>query len=296
MFGRWIRAGNRFHQEVLGMNRRNIQCVYPWNPRKWYMLADDKIQTKAWLQELQIPVPRTLRVLEAFGEIVTFLEEAPRMPPFVIKPARGRGGMGIWIVQSWNPEIQKFQIGTRTYRTLDDMREHLASILFGNFSWGRRDRVLIEEKIHPHPFFREIFPEGVPDIRIIVFHAQPVMAMLRMPTVASRGRANLHQGGVGVGIDLKSGQLQDVYFRRRYIPCHPDTGVPVRGKHLPFWRECLHIARTLGMHSPLKYLGIDIIIQSVGPVVMEINVRPGLEIQNVNRTGLWKRIQQVRQE
>ncbi|HBZ98517.1 MAG TPA: alpha-L-glutamate ligase-like protein, partial [Pseudomonas sp.] len=40
----------------------------------------------------------------------------------------------------------------------------------------------------------------VPDIRIIVLMGYPIMAMLRLPTRQSGGKANLHQGAIGVGV------------------------------------------------------------------------------------------------
>ena len=57
--------------------------------------------------------------------------------------------------------------------------------------------------------------EGVPDIRIVVFNGYPVMAMLRLATHASDGKANLHQGAVGVGLALDSGRcLNAVQYGR----------------------------------------------------------------------------------
>ena len=43
----------------------------------------------------------------------------------------------------------------------------------------------------------------------------------------------------------------------------------------------------ISRQSPLGYLGVDLVVDAkLGPQVLEINVRPGLEIQNVNAMGL----------
>jgi len=39
----------------------------------------------------------------------------------------------------------------------------------------------------------------------------------------------------------------------------------------------------------LGYMGIDFVIdERYGPQILEVNVRPGLEIQNINGAGLRK--------
>lgn len=85
----------------------------------------------------------------------------------------------------------------------EEIEHHISSILSGLYSLGgHRDRVLIEYRVTPDQIFKSISYEGVPDIRIIVLMGYPVMAMLRLPTRQSGGKANLHQGAIGVGVDL----------------------------------------------------------------------------------------------
>ena len=61
------------------------------------------------------------------------------------------------------------------------------------------------------------------------------MAMLRLPTKASNGRANLHQGGIGTGVDLDTGRTNHAVQRNRVVDHHPDTGVPLVGRVVPYW-------------------------------------------------------------
>ena len=49
----------------------------------------------------------------------------------------------------------------------------------------------------------------------------------------------------------------------------------------------MDIAYNCARAIPLGYIGIDICIdQALGPLVLEVNGRPGLEIQNVQQEGL----------
>ena len=56
---------------------------------------------------------------------------------------------------------------------------------------------------------------------------------------------------------------------------------------IPYWAEMLDVSRRTSELFPLDYLGVDIILdRAKGPMVMEINVRPGLAIQLANQKGL----------
>ena len=119
------------------------------------------------------------------------------------------------------------------------------------------------------------------------------MAMLRMPTSKSEGKANLHQNGVGIGVNMKNGTLTQVYDGKRYTDYHPDNEVEVNGKKIPYWFTMLQLAKKTAQAFPLDYLGIDLVIDKIkGPQIMEVNVRPGLGIQLVNKCGLQSTLKQ----
>lgn len=272
---------------VMGINERNLRLVYPLNPREHFHLADDKVTTKRILEEHGIPVARQLLVIERIGDIDTQWREMPRVP-CCVKPARGSGGGGILVM---DPGEGATWLKGRKAVAPAVIRRHLGNILFGVFSFGSDDVVLVEEKIVPHHFFTDIYPAGVADLRVIVKEGETLMAMLRIPTDKSDGRANLHQGAVGVGVDLETGQLTEGYDGKRYHRVHPDSKRTLGGLSLPFWQTTRDICQRVFDAFPLDYLGIDIAYdESRGPLVLEINVRPGLQIQNVNRTGLKTRI------
>ena len=117
------------------------------------------------------------------------------------------------------------------------------------------------------------------------------MAMVRLPTQASRGRANLHQGAVAAGIELHSGRTLGGVCQSRIIDVHPDTRQPIQGLVIPYWTQLLGAAVRLATHLEMGYVGIDFVLdENRGPIVLEANARPGLAIQLANRTGLLHRL------
>jgi len=278
---------------ILGINRRNLQLIYRHNPRSGFPVVDDKVKTKEVLSQAGVPVPRTIRVIDSFLAARRSLAELAREPTFVVKPARGHAGGGVLIVASdpaggWR---------TPSGRRLDagEMLQHLGDILFGVYSLGRTDdRALVEERVNPHPFFREIYARGIADIRIILFREQPVMSMLRIPTDASDGKANLHQGAMAVRVSLSDGRTGPGVYRGKPVTRHPDTGAPVSDQVLPFWNELVAHARTAARAVPLKYVGVDLVIdEALGPLILEVNARPGLQIQVINGAGLVPAVESV---
>lgn len=277
-----IRKWKNLHANVLGINERNLRLVYRLNERKDYKLADDKIITKQILIDAGVPVAELIGLIKHVGNIAQKWAEADKRS-CAIKPANGRGGGGILIIDYRDGQWYK---GDRIISDRE-IHRHMANIIFGVYGFGNDDRVLIEEKIVPHHSLLEIYPKGVADLRIIAKEGRFVQAMLRIPTAKSDGRANLHQGALGVGVDLNTGRTTSAYDGRNYIDTHPDSGVALRGIILPFWAASLEVAKATADAFPLKYLGIDIAYdEQKGPLVLEVNVRPGLEIQNVNQQGM----------
>ena len=272
--------------EILGINERNVSLIYPNNDRKYYKLADDKVLTKHLLQKHFIDCAKTYAVIERVGDIQQKWQTITTYKSIAIKPANGSGGGGIKILRK-NTNNQWCCYGMPVDE--EQIFLHMASIIMGRYSLGSDDRVLIEECIEPHPFFYEIYPEGVPDFRVILLNEKPLMAMLRVPTDQSDGKANLHQGGLGIGIDMEKGKLQYGYDGKNYFKTHPNNNNEIFGKRIPYWEQILAISVRVAKHFPLQYLGVDIVIdKNHGPLIMEVNVRPGLGIQMANREGLKK--------
>lgn len=278
---------------LLGMNRRNLEYIFGYNPRHFYPLVDDKLKTKQLAQQAGIAIPSLYQVIKyqyQVKQLATLLEP---YPDFVIKPAHGSGGDGILIIEQHHE--QRYRKVNGEIMSLFELQHHISSILGGLYSLGGQvDSTLIEYRIRFDPVFADISYQGVPDIRIIVFQGVPVMAMLRLPTRQSQGKANLHQGALGVGIDLATGETNSAVQANHQIEAHPETGKALRGVQIPHWDAMLLTAARCYELTGLGYIGADFVLdKDKGPLMLELNARPGLNIQIANRAGLLPRLQQV---
>ncbi len=279
---------------VLGINARNIDLVAELNSPVLIRAANDKLETKRRLETHQVPTPKTIAVLTVVADLdaqVAVLREAGS---FAMKPAHGAGGNGIILVRAFDGEV--FHTLSGETLNLERMRAHVRDVVNGLYSGGdEADAVLIEALIEPDDFSRSLYRDGIADIRILMCRGEVLAAMLRIPTATSGGKANLHQGGAGFGIDLESGQLLGGVHLGQAIEIHPDTGERLTDRHVPDWSRVLAVARAAQVALPLGYTGIDVCLdRRLGPIVLEVNARPGLEIQNALGKGLVPRIAALR--
>ncbi|MGH8658724.1 MAG: alpha-L-glutamate ligase-like protein [Gammaproteobacteria bacterium] len=277
------------------MNSRNSDFIMRYNQRSLYPLVDDKLQTKKLAVDAGMAVPELYGVISSPHDIRRLPAILKGRTRFVIKPANGSSGDGIIVVKGvQNGRYQKFSGQLLDQEEID---YHMSSTLNGLYSLGGQlDRVIIEYCVRPDPLFRAVSYQGVPDIRIIVFLGHPVMAMARLPTRASSGKANLHQGAIGVAIDLATGTTLGGVWKNGTIKEHPDSGKPVSGITIPYWDEILLLAARCYELSRLGYVGVDVVIdRNLGPLILELNARPGLNIQIANQRGLVHRLRLVEQ-
>ncbi len=278
---------------VLGINRRNRDYVLAHNPRRLYPRVDDKLETKRLAQQAGIAVPDLYGVVSIVHQIRELPSLLSGREDFVIKPAGGSGGNGVLVVTGRMGEA--FRTAGGELATLEDLEFHVSNILSGAYSLGGHpDRAMIEYRVRFDPVFEAISYQGVPDLRFIVFLGVPVMAMVRLPTRASQGKANLHQGAIGAGIDLATGRTGTAVWRDEVIARHPDTGESVSGVEVPHWKELLRLAASCWELVGLGYIGVDIVLDcDLGPLMLELNARPGLQVQIANGAGLLPRLRLV---
>ena len=278
---------------VLGINRRNAEYVRLWNPRRLYPLVDDKLRTKELAIAAGMPVPELYAVVSAQHDIRDLREALEGREQFVVKPARGSGGNGILIITGTRGDLYRKSSGAMM--DWGELDHHISNALSGLYSLGgQRDRVLVEYFVQTEPELERISYRGVPDIRLIVYRGYPVMAMIRLPTHLSDGKANLHLGAVGVGIDLSTGVTLRGVQGIEIVETHPDTGNRLAGLEIPHWDRILKMAAESFEMTGLGYLGVDIVLdQKHGPLILELNARPGLAIQIANSSGLHVRLELV---
>lgn len=278
---------------MLGLNGRNANYTLVYNPRRLYPLVDDKLLTKELAIRAGIAVPKLYGVVRIEHQIAELTDFLKAYRDFVVKPAQGSGGDGILVITSRTKGLYRKANGTLMDPA--ELQHHVSNILSGMFSLGgHSDKALIEYRVRFDPVFEAISHQGVPDVRILVFCGVPVMSMVRLPTRMSDGKANLHQGAIGAGIDIATGRSLTAVWRNDIVEEHPDTGNPVTDVQIPQWPRLLELAARCHELTGLGYIGVDLVLdQELGPLILELNARPGLNIQIANRSGLLKRLRLV---
>jgi len=278
---------------ILGLNARTQLFAYRYNTRRGKAIADSKIQTARMLRKAGVPHPKTYK--KFFDPQDVFEFDWTSLPDkFALKPSRGMGGEGIIVVKRQLKD-GGWLTTNKERVTTDDLKLHVLDTLEGAFSMGNvPDVAFVQEYVGRAKAFRRWAYRGTPDIRIIVFNKVPVMAMLRLPTKESGGRANLHQGAIGVGVDIATGITTKAIWHGEQIVFKPGTERKLRGIKIPSWTAILETAVQTQVASGLGYAGVDIVVHpEKGPMVLELNAQPGLQIQLANMEGLKKRLERV---
>ncbi|KKQ85355.1 MAG: Alpha-L-glutamate ligase-like protein [Candidatus Woesebacteria bacterium GW2011_GWB1_38_8] len=289
--------------DILGLNARTQLFSYAYNDSYGKSLASSKVSTKRALKKANVAAPEIYAKFSDLKHLVNFDWE--KLPDaFALKPSQGLGGEGIVIVKKRakdqnlpSKKANNAWITTQKKRvTVDDLKLHVMDILEGAYSMGNvPDVAYIEEYVGRHKAFRKFSYRGTPDIRVIVFNKVPVMAMLRLPTKESGGRANLHQGAIAVGIDMATGITVRAFWHGSYIRYKPETKRKLHGIKIPQWSRILETAVQAGIATRLGYFGADVVMHpDKGPMILELNSQPGLSIQLANASGLRRRLDRVK--
>lgn len=279
---------------ITGINRRNLDLIYPNNARVYFPNVDDKIKCKELLASAGLPVLETYFVADSHKKINTWEENLSGIDHFVIKPNNSYGGLGILLIKRSEDDYNDSE---QVY-TAEDISFHLKMIYGGAFSLDNTsDIAYFEQMAQNDETLNQFIPEGfksITDIRLIFRDNKPVMGMLRAPTKKSKGKANLHQGGIGIGIDIQTGETLNGCLKNDLIDKHPDTGIKLAGVHVPGFEKMLEVGSKISSLVGLGYIGVDFVAdQNLGPVILEVNARPGLNIQLANQYGIGKRLNEI---
>ena len=289
----WISPRKLKKLGILNMNRRNVGYIGRYNERSSFPLVDNKLKTKLAVGEYGVKTPKLLQIVRQQHEISHFREISEDLDGFAIKPAKGSGGKGITVITGRDEDSFVKASGVRISVAM--LEHHLTNILAGLYSLaGTPDVAIIENLVQSSPALAKYSFQGVPDIRIIIFQGYPVMAMLRLATKASDGKANLHQGAVGVGLNVGTGRSLNAVQFNRPITLHPDTGLPLENIIIDGWEDMLEMAARCYEATGLGYMGVDLVVDvNEGPLLLELNARPGLAIQMANGEGLLPRLTNI---
>jgi alpha-L-glutamate ligase-like protein len=281
-----------FGDDVLTMTVRNREFVGKYNPPGLLALLT-KDAVKGLLLPLGVPMAATYLILRERSDLGKFKEWMKQHDTFALKPSSSYGGEGILLVTGKQGDVYRTSMGSMSASQIETLG---FSILEGQFHGGQKDTAVVEELLVQDEALHDIVPMGLADIRVISFLGYPVMAMMRIPTIASGGKANIHLGAVAAGVRISTGVIFHSVWAGLPSPEHPDTGAPLLGRQIPLWDEILEVAAEAQRLAGIGYAGVDIALDSKrGPVVMEVNRRPGLEIQNANAAGLLRRLRMIEQ-
>lgn len=279
---------------ILGMNART-QIYTALNSADSKKYGFSKLKAKNFLKKHGIQVPQLYATIAGREELREF-EWKKIQGGFAIKPANGSAGKGILVIKGRIGKQAKWQDIEDNVYSQSDLDLHISDILEGRYTtWGNRHSALIEERVPIHPDLEQHVEVGTPDLRIILFNKIPVMAMMRLPTIESDGRANLDQGAIGVGIDLGTGKtIHGVSGKKKVIRTIPKSGQSVSGIQVPSWVSALKVAVRVANATGYKFFGVDLFLHpQKGPMVAEVNGFPGLSIQLANKSGLRRRLQRI---
>ncbi len=273
----------RYYDQVLGINARNAHIAGE-NHLSAIRLVKDKYLTKLVLAAHGVPVAETLLFIDSRPQL-KHVDWTGLPDTWALKP--NQGGMGNGILLAFGRNNSTWLDSGGKPLPLSRVRKHAREVIDGEHSGRLRDQVLFEPLIVSHPDVQRLSYKGLPDIRVVCSGSEPVLSMIRIPTKKSGGRANLHQGAIGAAVDLATGRITRAWLGRHPIRHHPDNGERLIDAQIPAWDVVLNAASRCSAATGLNYLGADIVVdQSQGPLLLEVNARPGLQIQNVTGTGL----------
>jgi alpha-L-glutamate ligase-like protein len=278
----------RTFDRILGLNARN-ERIARRNPHRSIRLVDDKHATKQALEAVGAPAAPTIGLVRSWRD-ARRLDWDALPDSWALKPNRSLGGSGILLAAGRRDGA--WHSGSGRPIAPEQVAEHVRFILDGEFSPRDRDWALFEPLLRAHTELRRLSYQGLPDIRVICHDDRPKLAMLRLPTAASGGRANLHQRAIGAAVDLDSGRVTRAWRGREPVTSHPDSGERLLGATIPHWDGVVEAASRCAAATGLRYLGADVVVdERLGPVILEVNARPGLQIQNVTGQGLAETVE-----
>ncbi len=275
------------------MNARTLHYVTKVNPPEAIRLANNKLATKRALQKEGLATPRLFAIIRSRRELARF--RWTKLPSsFVVKPTSASGGGGIIVIFGRNKKGNWVK-ADKSEIFISELKRQIVDILDGNYSRGNvPDAAFFEQRVKVHADLKAYSVKGVPDVRVLLYNLVPVMAMLRLPTEESYGRANLHAGGIGVGLDISTGLTTTAIYRGHTIDYLPGSRLSPSGIRIPFWDQVLLLSTRAASVLGLNFVGVDIAIdRDDGPLVLEVNARPGLDIQYANLAPLRARLRRV---
>ncbi len=272
------------------------------NPAPYRKLSQHKLAEKAILTLLRIPTPAYLgyahRVagrtaagtpLRTLAEFEHFIDSLS-CDRVCLKLIEGHGGAGFVAVERvTRPD------GTRLAPLFGSEALTIPE-LFDRYVASAPGGRLVEAYLEQHPSYKAFNPTSVNTLRVWAYAAadQPATILGAYLRIGRAGALvdNHGAGGLVAPVDHDTGVLRaavDGLPTHRIHPVHPDSGSPIEGVRLEFWREAMALAATaLTVFPQTRLAGLDIAVATTGPAVIELNNYPGLDGVGVSNLQLAK--------
>jgi hypothetical protein len=215
-------------------------------------------------------------------------KEAPDTLPerdLFVKNAGGRGGRG---AERWD------HVGRGQFEGPRGERLSGRDLLDRLVNRAKLGPLLVQEQIRPHRDLTDLTTGALPTVRVTTCldedgEPEIMSAVFRMAIGGNRTVDNLHAGGIASEVRLENGILSiasnlGMDARIGWHEQHPDSGVMIVGHPLPLWTDTKALA--IAAHRAFAdrvMIGWDIAITDNGPIVVEGNSSPDLDI--VQRFG-----------
>jgi hypothetical protein len=251
---------------------------------------DDKLASFFMLRHLGARTPAVQGLIVA-GELHSLADRRPdprfewvrqriAKRPLVVKPVSGARGRDV-IFLGQNESACTLN-GVET--AWEAIRERLSRLAYS----------LVTDVVESAAYARRIFGGSVNTIRVLTMRSvdggEPfvVSAVHRFGRPASVPTDNWSRGGISAAVDLETGTLGPAassgkFDERTWYPRHPDTNEPIEGVRVAGWPQVRsEVLALAGRTSFLPYVGWDVIVTDEGPVILEGNKNPDIDILQVH--------------
>lgn len=267
-------------------------------------MLDSKFRFPRLCRELDLACAPSIAFVEEPGG-VTWCDGHRSLPPgdLFVKPTEMCSGAG---AERWQHDA-----GSGGWRSgaehlpdqaalLEHCRRRAADLQVENYRWLHASgpvlrcrqqeqdnhRMVIQPRLRNHPSVEPLSNGSLCTLRVVTLRMPGgppgiLPTCLRMPT-GNAAIDNFSAGGLvctvrdgGVMGPARSKHIGAGEFSR-----HPDTGAPIDGATLPFWRDAVALA--LRAHSKIDLLGSigwDLALTPNGPLLLEANSRWGTIVQ-----------------
>lgn len=252
--------------------------------------ANDKLEFEEYLLAHKLPTVRTLAAFS--GGMRTDSPDELILPEtdLFMKPTNGRGG----------EKCMRFNFTGGSWQATGSKKILSAAELIAHLkSFSRRTPCLIQTCYRTHRSLRELAGTTLATIRVLSMtdvngDVHVMYAAFRMPRSHNAVVDNFHAGGIAAAVDFATGQLgsaTDLGLSQSlgWVDRHPTSNAIIRGRVLPYWQEAVELvkrAHTKAFRDRIM-IGWDIAITDEGPIIVEGNAGPDLDIiQRVGRVAL----------